>query len=82
MQLVACDTAKDDDMYDDAILLGEKLMIIRTCLEPDMLMAVDREMEDAAAFAFQQVMGCMLNDDETDQPEKLTRMDVQKLYLL
>ena len=66
-QVVEC----EDDLYDDAILLGEKLMIVRTCLGPDMLLTVDKDMGDAAAFAVDQLKNCLLNDDDTNQLGKL-----------
>ena len=80
LQLVQSETLEEDDMYDDAILLGEKLMVVRTCLDPDTLLTVDKDMEDAAAFAFEQVMNAMLNDDESNQPEKLSRNVVLTNY--
>ena len=77
MQLVATNGVKSDDtMYDDAIELGHKLLVIRTCMDPETLLSVDKEMEDASAFAFGQKMSCILNENRENKPPQLTTKGV------
>ena len=66
-------------MYDEAIVLAEKLTIIRTSMDPDTLAAVDKEMDDAAAFAFDQAMGCFMNDSIKEQPPQLAEKRIPVL---